>query len=1115
MRCPTCAVENPAGFRFCGGCGRALAETCPACGAEVIPGFRFCGTCGHELGQRTEPDKPTVSASPTTERRRVTVLFADLVGFSTLAEHLDPEPLNALVTETLRELAAEVERRGGTVENFAGDSMVAIFGAPQAHEDDPERAVAAAVAIRDAVSHRSEETPTPLRVRVGVNSGLVVAGATGDGRQTGVLGDAVNIAARLQQAAGPGEVLVAASVWRRVRERYEAQHVGLLEVKGRGQPVEAYRIETARVAGARRQAPFVGRREELALLDILWSSVAKGNTHVVSLAGEPGVGKSRLMAQFAPREGALDIRVSCDSERAFGPFLDLVGRILGRHPVDMDDLKQQTAALGVDPETAQLIGALLGLAGAPPVVRMADEQQKRQVFAGVWQFLLAAPQRRPALIVFDDLHWADRSSIELLGFLLERLNAVPIMIVLTIRPGFEQIERSALRASHTAIHLERMSAEESVAVARGFLAVTALPADLERIIATRAEGNPFFIEELLQALLELGSLAVVDGRAVLARVDVEIPDTVQGTVLARVDRLTPAERSLLQQLAVIGRNFSTDLVQEVTADKNVGAALDSLARAQLLVSPAPNQWSFKHALIQEVTYETLLLRQRKELHARVAAALEAHAANDPASLEALAGHYARAEVSEKARHYSMAAGDLAAERMGFNEAMGRYETALRLWGSGDEEGRLALLEKLGLASLLGGDSARARSAMIEAESGWSGLGNVRRAGAALSLLGRAHWVTGEMDRAADVLQRAIALLGPEGPSLELARAYTWASTLHMLVGDVQVGADLARKGLEFAEPLGLDGIRANLLNTLGVCESSSGDITALKLLEEARELADRSGDPEAIGRAYVNLPDTLSRFGRFEEGVALARRGREVTRKLGSPTFEWFIAANEATMLMYLGRYDEAEPLLREALESHRAELGIPGQVNAGMVYADVLIRQGRYPQARALIEECMPLARRIGGAEFLAPALVLQATLDEAQGSIASARQTVTEALDIVLATPSLIHLAPPLAPGARLLPRDRVAPVIERIRPASGNPMAAAAVAEAEAWLARTPSAFAEAARHYGELKMPYEEGRCQLEAGELARARELITRFRLEKGPLGKRLDELIGASVEVSR
>lgn len=1036
----------------------------------------------------------------------MTVVCADLVGFSALAEDLDPEPLNALITETLRELAGEVERREGSVENFAGDALVAIFGAPQAHEDDPERAVAAAVAMRDTVGRRSQGTPAPLQVRVGVNSGLVVAGATGDGRQTGVLGDAVNVAARLQQAAGPGEVLLSAAVWRRVRERYDAQPVGLLEVKGREQPVEAYRVEGPRTPGARRQAPFVGRHEELALLDILWSSVVKGNTHLVSLAGEPGVGKSRLMGQFARRQGALDIRISCDSERAFGPFLDLVQGILGHRPADMDELRQQVAAIGVDTETGQLLGALLGLRGAPPVVRMADEQQKRQVFAGVWQFLLAAPQGRPALILFDDVHWADRSSLELLGFLLERLSGTPIMIVLTFRPGFDQVERTALRASHTAIRLEPMKPEESVAVARGFLGVAALPADLERIIAIRAEGNPFFIEELLQALLELGSLAVVDGQAILARVDVEIPDTVQGTILARVDRLTAVERSLLQQLAVIGRHFSTDLVQAVTGDAKVSASLDGLAHAQLIVSVGPDQWSFKHALIQEVTYETLLLRQRRELHARVAAALEARAVNDPDSLETLANHYAKAEVTEKARRYSLAAGDLAAERMGFNDAMGRYETALRLWGSGDEEGRLSLLEKLGYTSRLGGDLARSRSALIEAESGWEARGNLRRAGATLSLLGRTHWATGEMDRATDVLRRAIRVLEPGGPSPELARAYTWASTLHMLVGDVRVGAELAREGLKIAEPLKLDGMRANLLNTLGVCEANLGDIRALDRLREALELAERSGDAEAIGRIYVNLPDTLCKFGQHDEGADLSRRGREVARKLGSPTFEWFIAANEATILEELGRFAEAEALVREGLESHRAVLGVPGQVNAGMVYADCSIRQGRYAQARTLIDEALPLARRIGGAEFLTPALVIGASLDEALGSMASARQTLNEAIDIVLATPSVTHFVPTLAPAARLLAAERVKPIMERLRPASGNPLVAATIAEAEAWLGRDGAAFRRAAEMYATMKMVYEEARCQLEAGDLDRAQDLITRFGLEKGPVGARLAAL---------
>src|SRR5205823_10208763 len=235
-------------------------------------------------------------------------------------------------------------------------------------------------------------------------------------------------------------------------------------------------------------------------------------------------------------------------------------------------------------------------------VRMADEQRKQHVFAGFWKFLLAVSSGRPTFVAVEDVHWADESSRELLEFLLERLAGAPLMLVLSYRPGFEQVERAELRASHTAVRLEPLSPEESVQLARGFLGVTELPVDLERLVAARAEGNPFFIEELLQALLELGSLAIVEGHAVLARVDVEIPDTVQGTILARVDRLSPDERALLQRAAVIGRSFSTDLVEAVTGTDGAREALEGLARAQLVVAEGRDRWAFKHALLQEVIY---------------------------------------------------------------------------------------------------------------------------------------------------------------------------------------------------------------------------------------------------------------------------------------------------------------------------------------------------------------------------------------------------------------------------------------------------------------------------------------------------------------------------------
>ncbi|MGH9167493.1 MAG: adenylate/guanylate cyclase domain-containing protein [Acidimicrobiia bacterium] len=1090
--CPACGSDNPAGFRFCGSCGSPLVAACPNCGAETPPGFRFCGACGRSLIAKEEMAG---------ERRPVTVLFADLVGFSSLAEHLDPEELRGIVTQTFADLAAEVEARDGQVDTFIGDSVVAVFGAPRAHEDDPVRAVESALAMLEAVRRRS---PSPtLQLRIGINSGLVVAGAVGDGSQTGVLGDPVNVAARLQQAAEPGQVLLSEAVYRRVRERFECEPVGHLEVKGRVEAVSAYRVVGLRGVPQRRQAPFVGRRDERALLELLWSSARRGNTHVVSVVGEPGVGKSRLLTELPLRAEALDLRVACGSDRAFGPFLDLLEQILGRLPGGLRELTELTSALGIEEGTARPLAALLGLAGAPPVVRMADEQQKRQVFAGVWHFLSSAMSDRPGLVLLDDVHWADQSSLDLLGFLLEQLAAVPLMLVLAYRPGFDPIARAELRASHTLLRLEPLTPEESLDLAQGFLGVTELPGDLERLLTTRAEGNPFFIEELLQALLELGSLAVEEGRAMLAETDLEVPDTVQGTILARVDRQGARERIILQHAAVIGRTFSTDLVEAVIGADEVRPALDRLARAQLLVTRELDQWAFKHALIQEVVYDTLLLSQRREMHRKVAESLEPQSKEDPGLMELLAEHYARAEVADKARQYALAAGDLASERMGFVEARHRYQTALRLWGEGDERGRLSVMMRFANAAYMAGDAPAARTSLIEAEAGWRELGELHQAGAALTSLGRVYWITGEVDRAAEALERAIELLQPEGPSPDLVQAHVWASTLNMLIGRADLGAELAGRGLEMAEGLGLEGARSHLLNTLGCCEVNVGDPSGLELIRLALELAERSGEAEALGRAYVNLPSTLSLYSLHEEAAALCRRGREVMRKLGSPSFEWFIAGNEAGDLVELGRYEEAESLCRQMLGEQRPVLGVPGTVNALGTLASSLIRRGSYEEARRITDELLPLARRMGGSEYLAPNLIEEALLEEARGNPAAARQAAAEAVSVVLDTPSLQHGFRILVPVVYLLPPEETAPFRQRLAALRDHPSQVAILTEAGSIVQGDRSLFAQAADLYGALDLPYQEARARLGAGDLERARRIIERFGLEEGPLGARL------------
>jgi class 3 adenylate cyclase/tetratricopeptide (TPR) repeat protein len=1102
VECPSCGFANPERFRFCGNCGAGLVHPCPVCGAAVAAGLRFCGSCGAPTGPgdpSLQVAVPAPSPASQAERRRVTMLFADLVGYSKLAEEMDPEELNTLITGTFEELTAAVEAREGWVEKFIGDAIVATFGARVAHEDDPARALAAAMAMLEVVRRRSESMPESLQLRIGINSGLVLAGLVGDGTQTGVMGDPVNVAARLQQAAAPGEVLVSASVWRRVRDSYEMEPVGAIEVKGRSQTVEAYRVLSPRHIPGRRRAPFVGREQELALLELLWSSSLKGNTHVVSLIGEPGVGKSRLLEQFVP-EDALEVRVRCGSERAFGPFLDVISSLLGGPPTDMAHLLSSCQGLGVDLDVAAPLGALFGLSDLPPTIGLADEQQKRQVFAAVWQFLESTFRDRPGCVVIDDAHWADRSSLDLLGFLLERLGGVSLMLVLAHRPGFEHVERAALRASHMGVRLELLSWIESVALARGYLGVSELPGDLERIVATRAEGNPFFIEELLQALLELGSLAVVDGRAVLARVDVEVPDTVQGTIVARLDRLGPRERSILQHAAVIGRTFETELLQAVLNDGDVSEGLEILARAELLTHQRPGRWTFKHSMIQEVAYETLLNRQRRELHRKVAEAIEQRSAEDGETLPLLAHHYAQARVPDKARQYALAAGDAAQARMGFAEGKELYQRALDLWGEGDEPGRLSLLMRIASAAMLTGDVAAARTALIEAASGWQKRSDDRQAGLALAMLGRVYFLAGETESAAEVFARGIALLERGKPSPELIRAHVWSSIVNMTAGRAEGRAETER-ALQLAEHVDLAEARAHLEISLGHFEVLGGDPAGVQRIERGLLLAEESGYAEAIGRGHLNIAIAAVELQDTARGVARCEEGRAATRKLGAASYEWMIAGLQAALLCDLGRYADSEQLAREALGQHRSVLVAPGIAWTGAALCLGLLRRGRYDEARVQLDEITPVARRIGGSLFLRMALLAEAELDEAQGNIAAARQATNEAATVVMESTSGPAQYRVAVQCARLGLRELTGSLLARAGKLEHPPFVALEL-EARGVLDSDANGLREAADAYREAGLPYFEARCRLDAGDLAGATEVLARIGASTGPLGAR-------------
>jgi tetratricopeptide (TPR) repeat protein len=464
-------------------------------------------------------------------------------------------------------------------------------------------------------------------------------------------------------------------------------------------------------------------------------------------------------------------------------------------------------------------------------------------------------------------------------------------------------------------------------------------------------------------------------------------------------------------------------------------------------------------------------------------------------------------MHQKARLYAIAAGDAARERMGFADAKELYERALRLWGEGDEQGRLDLLMKLSWAALLTSDISAARISLIEAEAGWRALGNDRQAGLALAMLGRGYFFSGETERATEALQQAIDLLEGEGPTPELIRALVWFSILSIVSGRAEEGAALSRKGLDMAQALGIDEARSDLLTSLGSFEVMMGDPTGVDRIREGLDIAERAKDIEAIGRAYVNIPVALSELSEDAEGVAFCRLGREVMRKLGSAAFEWSIAAKEAELLFDLGRYGEAEELSREVLGPYRAVIVAPSLVWAGSTLALILARRGRPEQARQQIDPILPIARRVGGSMFLPAALIAEAELEEGRGNVAAAAVSMREVLEILMDTSAVAHQYRAIVPAARLVPEE-AGPLLNRVQGLESHQSFQARVAEARGCLSGDRKLLATAADLYGALALPYQEARCRMDLEQWDRAAELIERLGIWEGPMGVRLRTVAG-------
>ncbi|MEE8433562.1 MAG: AAA family ATPase, partial [bacterium] len=725
VECPSCQHENPEGQKFCGECGKALVLVCPKCDARNPPSQKFCGECGHDLSRPIEtpeshpsPSQPDVQEG---ERRQATVLFSDLSGYTAMNERLDPEEVTGIVARFKAEAERIVAAHGGTVNQFVGDEVFALFGIPTAHEDDPQRAVRAALELHEAVRALGDEVEArlgeTLRLHSGINTGLVVTSAV-DGDERGgryaVTGDTINTAARLVSRAETDQIIVGAATRRQVAPFFDLEELEPVALKGKARPLVTYRVlgvsgvaSRFEAAEARGFTPYTGRESDLAALAEALERTSAGEGQFVTVSGEAGLGKSRLLYEFRQSidRGAVSVlQGRCQSFGTATPYLPLTNAL--RRGLELRDedtpAEMQAKAVAnlrnIDPALEKFIPVYLHLLSIPSSEHplpgnLSGEALRRASQDALAAVFLANLSSRPMVLILEDWHWADEASDTALRHLVTMLGGRGLMVVINYRPEYQAGWEVAVNHQH--LTLSPLTADHTAIIANSVLEAHRLPEGLGELIHQRTGGNPFFIEEMCLDLLEEGVVLVKDGRAALTRPaeKLELPGTVQGVIRSRLDRLGEDQQEVLRLASVIGREFELRLLS-ISLENQGGQTAGLEARLQPLIAQGliqqvrvlPEvQYMFKHVLTQVVIYETLLLERRKALHGMVGRAMEElYAERLEERVELLAHHFRLSGDTARAVSYLEQAGRKAGRMSMYPEAGGHFAAAVNLLQEGGQ-----------------------------------------------------------------------------------------------------------------------------------------------------------------------------------------------------------------------------------------------------------------------------------------------------------------------------------------------------------------------------------------------------------------------------------------------
>ncbi len=1096
MKCPKCQTENPDDAKFCIECAIPMEFHCPNCGAITPATGKFCKECAYDLKKPKETHPKGLSFDEKLdkiqrylpkgltekilsqrnkiegEHKQVTVMFCDMEGFTSLVESLGPEEAYSIMDQVYEILIHKVHDYEGTVNEMTGDGIMALFGAPIALEDAPQRAIRSALAIHremtmfsDRVKQEQKGIP-PLKMRIGIHTGPVVVGTLGNDLRVEfkAVGDTVNLASRVEGLAEPGTTYITEDTFRLTEGFFRFEALGEKIIKGKEDLVRVYRViapSTRRtrfdVSAERGLTPFFGRERELELLLDGFERSKGGRGQAFSIIAEAGVGKSRFLYEFRKaisNENATFLEGRCLSYSrgvSYHPVIDILKSNFDIHEGDGDSeirekIKKGLKILGADeastlPYLLELLSVKDSGIDKNP---MSPEERKNRIIEALKRIVLKGSEIRPLIMAYEDLHWIDKSSEDQLKHLLESIPGAKVVLIFTYRPEF--VHTWGGKSYHSQVMLNRLSNRESIMMVSHLLGTEELDRDLEEFILEKTEGIPFFIEELIKSLKDLKIIAREGKRYRIAKdiKKVTIPATIQDVIMARVDSLPQEMKGLLQTVSVVGRESSYDLIKRVTGltEQELLSHLSGLKDSELLYERGiypQSTYVFKHALTQEVAYNSLLLKRKKEIHEEIGRAMEAlYPDRIEEHYELLAYHYGRSANADKALQYLDLANQKAAKLNAMEEAKAYFDEAMELLDALPEteenrQRRISLLVNQGIVFLLLFKSPEYYDLLTRYEPMARGLGNPELLGAFYARLGECEYSFGNFDQAIQTLTKAAELSEASGNVEEAGYAYVFREFSHVDRGDFERALALkedvfrtmkqrfnlrlhtyalsfasracsylgrwdraveeGQKALSVAEESSDNSLITFAAWNLSIAYNWKGDSDmAIKYgelaVQKAPTPADKAWGQRSLGWAWC-------RAGEPNRGIELLTAVLPIFRAGGLMVFEIPITCYLGEGHWLAGEDDKAKEMLEEGLEMAE-RCGVRYYAGFAQRLLGEIVLKTNPTQAVPHFEKSIAIFRDIKAENELAMAYAGYGQLHKKQGEIERAREYLTKALKI-----------------------------------------------------------------------------------------------------------------------